>query len=581
MNATTNITEIENVLYFTGNLVFSFINGSMQMVNIGQNYTKDDFETLVRDKSSKGSLGGFLLQIFIYIWLFFIFKQRFVNTTGGSDSIFRKNKYFYKSQDDEKNKEDAGDKKDKEDKEGNDNSDMSDGGKTNDLLGEIIGLESVKEEIKYYMDFIVHHEKYAAWDVKLPKGILLAGLPGTGKTLLVKTIAKYLNIPVISCAGSDFVEKYVGVGAKRVRELFSEAKEQDRCIIFIDEIDAIGSRRNMGDNSERASTLNQILVEMDGFDISDGVIIFAATNMVKYLDPALVRSGRFDKKIYFDPPNFLERKNMFKLYLEGISLHKKVSFDILSERTAGLVGADIANITNQAKLNAIQKRGAGNVRLTLQDIQLAIDEVMIGREKKERQLDKDDLNRVAHHEAGHAFMGFILKGAEPPVKVSIVPRGEAALGFSQQKPTLNMLMKKSEVLNRICVLMGGRCAEKVFFGEVSTGAADDIEKISQLLYRYFVEWGMCDKIGAVNIDVLGVIGDKVNGDIFNELIKLSSTLEDFVFKKLKEHKSIVGNIAKQLLKRETIDYRFIKKHFPCELEDSVIYGKEVGILGVG
>lgn len=554
MNA-TNTTELETVLYFTGNLIFSFINGSMEDINVGQNYSKDEFNDILQDYASKNTKNSFLLPLFIFLWLFFIFRKHIGHLTGDGDSIFHRNKYFSKSS--KKNTKDTKEEKIKVIKENN-----------KDLLSDIIGLESVKEEIKYYMDFIVNHEKYTPWDVKLPKGILLAGPPGTGKTLLVKTIAKHLNIPVISCSGSDFVEKYVGVGAKRVRSLFSEAKEQKRCIIFIDEIDAIGSRRNISDNSERASTLNQILVEMDGFDISDGIIIFAATNMVKYLDPALVRSGRFDKKIFFDPPNFLERKQMFKLYLNGVTLARKLSFDILSERTAGLVGADIANITNQAKLNAIQ-RGAKTVRLTLEDMQIAIDEVMIGREKKERKLDKDALNRVAHHEAGHAFMGFILKGTEPPVKVSIIPRGESALGFSQQKPKLNMLMKKCEVLNRICVLMGGRCAEKVFFNEVSTGAADDIEKISQLLYRYFVEWGMCDKIGGINIDILGVIGDKVGKDIFDEVIKLSTTLERFVLKKIKEHKKVVEKIAKYLLSNETIDYSFIKKNIPVDLEDSV------------
>ena len=566
-NMTSNISD--PIFLFTGDLIVHFINGSMESVQVGQNYSKDDFNILLKDHSQKNNMSSFLTTLFIYVWLFFIFRKHLSHLTGQNGSLFQKNKFFSKSKSSNNKKNDEGDG----DRDANCDCDDEDSSaslskNTKDMLADIIGLESVKEEIKYYMDFIVNHEKYARWDVKLPKGILLAGPPGTGKTLLVKTIAKYLKIPVISCAGSDFVEKYVGVGAKRVRELFGEAKEQERCIIFIDEIDAIGSKRNIGDNSERASTLNQILVEMDGFDLSDGIIIFAATNMVKYLDPALVRSGRFDKKIFFDPPNFLERKQMFKLYLTGVNLPRKVSFDVLSERTAGLVGADIANITNQAKLNAIQ-RGAGKVRLTLSDLQTAIDEVMIGREKKERKLDKNDLNRVAHHEAGHAFMGFILKGTEPPVKVSIIPRGEAALGFSQQKPTLNMLMKRTEVLNRVCVLMGGRCAEKVFFDEVSTGAADDIEKISQLLYKYFVEWGMSDKVGAINIDILGAIGEKLGDDVFNELVKLSSTLEDFVVKKIKEHKQVVEKIAKHLLRHETIDYRFIKKHIPSELEDSV------------
>ena len=301
-----------------------------------------------------------------------------------------------------------------------------------DPLKDVIGLESVKEEIKYYMDFINNKKKYIDWDVKLPKGILLAGPPGTGKTLLVKTMAENLNIPIESMSGSEFVEMYVGVGASRVRDLFSRAKKKKKCIIFIDEIDAVGRVRGIDRNSERDSTLNQLLVEMDGFEVTDSIMVFAATNLVKNLDTALTRSGRFDKKVYFDPPNFKERKEMYELYLEDIKLPKKLSFEILSERSAGLTGADIANICNQAKINAIQANQPSST-LRDQDLQQAIDEIMIGREKRERMMTTEERERVSHHEAGHALMGFLLKDCTHPVKVSIIPRGEAALGFSQQK----------------------------------------------------------------------------------------------------------------------------------------------------
>jgi len=317
------------------------------------------------------------------------------------------------------------------------------------ILDAVVGLEGVKEEIKYYMDFINNENKYSKWGVKLPKGILLAGPPGTGKTLLVKTMAKTLDIPIISEAGSSFVEMYVGVGARRVRDLFKKAKGKKRCIIFIDELDAVGSKRNLERNSERASTLNQLLVEMDGFDMSDSIMVFAATNLVKHLDPALLRSGRFDKKIYFDPPNFLERKSMFEMYLEDITLPEELSYAILSDRTAGD-----------------------------SDIQIAIDEVMIGREKRERMMSDEEKERVSYHEAGHAFMGYVLKGSEPPVKVSIIPRGESALGFSQPKPANKKLYTRQVILAQISVLLGGRMSEKLIYGDVSTGAADDIEKIS-------------------------------------------------------------------------------------------------------
>ena len=257
----------------------------------------------------------------------------------------------------------------------------------NDALRNVIGLTSVKREIHYFMDFIKNKKKYKEWDVELPRGILLAGPPGTGKTLLVKTMAKELDIPIISAAGSEFVEMYVGVGASRIRKLFKKARGKKKCIIFIDEIDAIGSSREKMQfhNSERSSTLNQLLVEMDGFEGKDNVIVFAATNMIKHLDKALMRSGRFDKKVFFDPPNVKEREKMYRLYLKNMELPKELSFSSLSERSAGMTGADIANIANQAKINAIQG-GRADAVLTEKDIQNAIDEVMIGREKRERMM---------------------------------------------------------------------------------------------------------------------------------------------------------------------------------------------------
>ena len=360
--------------------------------------------------------------------------------------------------------------------------------KKNDILSDVVGLEGVKEEIKYYMDFINNKKKYSEWEVKLPKGILLAGPPGTGKTLLVKTMAKVLNIPIISVAGSSFVEMYVGVGASRVRNLFKTAKSKKNCIVFIDELDAVGSKRTVERSSERASTLNQLLVEMDGFDTTDGIMVFAATNLIKFLDPALLRSGRFDKKIFLIHLIFWKEKSMFEMYLEDIELPTELSHAVLSDRTAAMTGADIANIANQAKINAIQ-RGQEGVKLEEIDIQIAIDEVMIGREKRERMLSDSERDRVSHHEAGHALMGYLLKDSEPPIKVSIIPRGESALGFSQPKPANKKLYTKQTILAQICVLLGGRCAEKLIYNDISTGASDDIEKISNLIKLYNTNWG--------------------------------------------------------------------------------------------
>jgi len=436
-----------------------------------------------------------------------------------------------------------------------------------DVLDNVIGLESVKEEIRYYMDFIKNKEKYKEWCVKLPKGILLAGPPGTGKTLLVKTLSKKLDIPLITASGSEFIEMYVGVGAKRVRELFAKAKGKKNCIIFIDEIDAVGTKRELSSNSERASTVNQLLTEMDGFEEKNNIMVFAATNLIKFLDPALTRSGRFDKKVFFDLPNNDERKKMCELYFTDMKLPVKLSYTIMAERTAGLSGADIANIANQAKIHAIQNNNEKNT-LKEENIQVAIDEVMIGREKRERMMTPEERKRVSYHEAGHCLMGFILKHTEQPVKVSIIPRGEAALGYSQQKPTNKKLMTKEEILCMISVLLGGRSAEKIIYGNISTGASDDIEKISTLITNYTNSWGMNDTIGPLNPDVMGAIGKQLTSDIMIRCKDIIEDIENQTIKLLKKNKKYIVAIAKDLLKNETIDYDKIKSLIPKRLENS-------------
>ena len=439
--------------------------------------------------------------------------------------------------------------------------------KNKDALDNIIGLESVKEEIRYYMDFIKNKEKYKEWSVKLPKGILLAGPPGTGKTLLVKTLSKKLDIPLITASGSEFIEMYVGVGAKRVRELFAKAKGKKNCIIFIDEIDAVGTKRELSSNSERASTVNQLLTEMDGFEEKNNIMVFAATNLIKFLDPALTRSGRFDKKVFFDLPNNDERKKMCELYFTDMKLPVKLSYTIMAERTAGLSGADIANIANQAKIHAIQNNNEKNT-LKEENIQVAIDEVMIGREKRERMMTPEERKRVSYHEAGHCLMGFILKHTEQPVKVSIIPRGEAALGYSQQKPTNKKLMTKEEILCMISVLLGGRSAEKIMYGNVSTGASDDIEKISTLITNYTNSWGMNDTIGPLNPEVMGAIGKQLTSDIMIRCKDIIEDIEKQTIKLLTKNKKHMEAIAKDLLSNETIDYDKIKSLIPKRLENS-------------
>ena len=439
--------------------------------------------------------------------------------------------------------------------------------KNENALDAVIGLKSVKAEIEYYMDFIKNKEKYLKWKVKLPKGILLAGPPGTGKTLLIKAISKKLDIPLITASGSEFIEKYVGVGAARVRSLFKKAKDEKECIVFIDEIDAVGRQRGFDNNSERASTVNQILVEMDGFDETTNIIVFAATNLIKILDSALTRSGRFDKKVYFDLPNKDERIEMYKLYFKDMKIPRELSFEVLSDRTAGVSGADIANIANQSKINAIQNNNTEK-ELTENDIQKAIDEVIIGREKRERMMTPEERKRVSYHEAGHCLMGYLLKHTEQPVKVSIIPRGEAALGFSQQKATNKKLMTKEEVLCRISVLLGGRCGEKIIYKNVSTGASDDIEKISMLVKNYSTRWGMNNDIGPLNLDAMGVIGENISTDIMYNCKELINNIEKKTMKILEDNKAYIVSIARRLLKKETITYKEIKSLVPDKLCNS-------------
>ena len=436
-----------------------------------------------------------------------------------------------------------------------------------DPLDKIIGLESVKDEIKYYMDFIKNKDKYDKWGVKLPKGILLAGPPGTGKTLLVKALSEKLDIPLITASGSEFIEMYVGVGAKRVRELFEKAKEEEECIIFIDEIDAVGTKRELGSNSERASTVNQLLTEMDGFKKTHNIIVFAATNLIKFLDPALTRSGRFDKKVFFDLPNSEEREKLCQLYFENMILPTTISFSILSDRTAGLSGADIANIANISKINAIQNNNDKN-KLTNDNIQNAIDEVMIGREKRERIMSPEERKRVSYHEAGHCLIGFILKYTEQPIKVSIIPRGEAALGFSQQKPINKKLMTEQEILCRISVLLAGRCSELIIYDNVSTGASDDIEKVSTLITNYTNSWGMNKEIGPLNPNAMGVLGDKLTSQATKKCKEIINNIEKQTLELLKINKKHIEALAEDLLKNETINYNRIKSLIPEELENS-------------
>ena len=402
----------------------------------------------------------------------------------------------------------------------------------------LIGLEAVKEELDIYFDFLRNPNKYE--NVRLPRGVLLSGPPGCGKTLLVRIMAEQCSIPLHATSGSEFMEKYVGVGAARMRALFAKAKEPS--LIFIDEIDAIATKRDR-DNSERARTLNQLLVEMDGFQSKTGVMVFAATNMPGQLDPALLRSGRFDKKIHFDLPNRHERLELYRLYLEGETLPEGVSIDLLAERSTGLSGADVETICNQAKLNTIQRDATD---LNAADLTRALDEIMIGREQRSRTMSNPERRRVAYHEAGHACLSFWLRNTVSPLKVSIVPRGAAALGFSQSKPPTSVyLQSEKEIRARMAVLFGGRGAERLVLGTVSTGAADDLEQIRLLSQRYFLSYGMGREPLYPELPV-------------DEQQTLLSDLETFVEQTLRRNQKALTSVAETLLEDETISYETLR-----------------------
>ncbi len=366
-------------------------------------------------------------------------------------------------------------------------------------FGDVAGLDEAKEEVKEIVEFLKHPSKYTSLGGKIPKGALLVGSPGTGKTLLAKAVAGEAGVPFFSLSGSDFVEMFVGVGAARVRDLFKQAKEKAPCIVFIDEIDAIGRSRGRGQmpgsNDERENTLNSLLVEMDGFSTDSGVIILAATNRPDVLDSALMRPGRFDRQVSIDKPDIIGREAIFKVHLKPLKLANDVDSKKLAAQTPGFAGAEIANVCNESALIAARK---DKKSVDMQDFQDAIDRVIGGLEKKNKLISPSEKKIVAYHEAGHAVSGWFLEHADPLVKVSIVPRGIAALGYAQYLPREQFLHTKEQLMDEMCMTLGGRAAEDIVFGRVSTGALSDLERITKMAYGIVTMYGMNDKIGNVS-----------------------------------------------------------------------------------
>ncbi|HYG18015.1 MAG TPA: ATP-dependent zinc metalloprotease FtsH [Ohtaekwangia sp.] len=363
-------------------------------------------------------------------------------------------------------------------------------------FSDVAGLDEAKEEIKEIVDFLKTPGKFTKLGGKIPKGALLVGPPGTGKTLLAKAVAGEAAVPFFSLSGSDFVEMFVGVGAARVRDLFKQAKEKAPCIVFIDEIDAIGRSRGRGQlpgaNDERENTLNSLLVEMDGFATDSGVIILAATNRPDVLDSALLRPGRFDRQISIDKPDIVGREAIFKVHLKPIKLDPAVDIKKLSAQTPGFAGAEIANVCNEAALIAARR---DRKAVEMQDFQDAIDRVIGGLEKKTKIISPEEKKIVAFHEAGHAVAGWFLEHADPLVKVSIVPRGVAALGYAQYLPKEQFLYQTEQMLDEMCMAFGGRAAEEIVFGKISTGALSDLERITKMAYSIVTIYGMNSEIG--------------------------------------------------------------------------------------
>jgi cell division protease FtsH len=363
----------------------------------------------------------------------------------------------------------------------------------------VAGLEEAKEELQEIVDFLKTPKKYTELGGKIPKGALLVGPPGTGKTLLAKAVAGEASVPFFSLSGSDFVEMFVGVGAARVRDLFKQAKEKAPCIIFIDEIDAVGRSRGRGSmpgaNDERENTLNSLLVEMDGFGSDAGIIILAATNRPDVLDAALMRPGRFDRQISVDTPDIVGREAIFKVHMKPLKLDNNIDVKKLATNTPGFAGAEIANVCNEAALLAARR---GKPAIEMIDFYDAIDREIGGLEKKNKLISPEEKEIVAYHEAGHAVAGWFLEHANPLVKVSIVPRGIAALGYAQYLPKEQYLYRTEQLIDEMCMTLGGRAAEEVVFGKITTGALSDLERITKSAYGMISIYGMNDKIGNVS-----------------------------------------------------------------------------------
>ena len=430
---------------------------------------------------------------------------------------------------------------------------------------DVAGCEEAKEELREVIDFLKNPDKYKRIGARIPKGVLLVGPPGTGKTLLARAVAGEAEVPFLSISGSEFVELFVGIGAARVRDLFDQAKANSPCIVFIDEIDAVGRLRGAGlggGHDEREQTLNQLLVEMDGFDASEGIVVMAATNRPDILDPALLRPGRFDRQIVVPVPDIKGREEILKIHAKNVPVAEDVDFSIIARQTPGFTGADLANLVNEAALLAARDNSN---KVHMKHFEEAKDKIIMGVARKSAVIEEEDKERIAYHEAGHAIVSKNLKYADPVHKVTIIPHGRA-LGVTQQLPERDRyLYPKEYILDQITVLLGGRAAEKLIYHTESTGAANDLERATQLARKMVCEWGMSEKVGPVvwgkteeevflgrELGVKKYYSDETAKIIDDEIRRIVEEAEERALDILKEHREALDETVKRLLEKEVV-----------------------------